>query len=165
MMDRSLPCGPVLRPFLAEVRETGGFRHIDWGRLSIKVSGRPKNPMFGNLYEFKDDVAVVLESRNRVAICPNDRGESGYLLAVHLVLPVDFRGKCIRTADGLGRRMFCDYSVKYGCPDGMFRVMALVLIKECETAFLEDTACNIGRIKIAVTADSQGGLKMGFDKF
>ena len=132
MLDR---CTGEFKDLQCKVKNTGDKRYAVWGRFRIRVNGKPEH-VFGDIYDLSDS-HVSFRSRNNITIhARSDNKCNDVLIAVHLVLPDSFKGKCIKAVNG--RRIFYDYRKKGDSPAGCFSVMALVWIQENETVTMMD---------------------------
>ena len=133
MLDRETG---LFNGFQCKIKNTGDKRYAVWGRFRIRVNGKPKH-VFGDMYDLSEADASFRSRNNITLYCGGDKVCKDVLIAVHLVLPDSFKGKCIKAVNG--RRIFYDYRKKSDSPSGHFSVMALVLIQENETVTLFDT--------------------------
>ena len=135
MFDRS---NRKFIPFVCKTSQVKGRTYLVWGRFRIRVFGKIGRQIFEDQYEIKK-AGVSIRSRNNIVLV-NDKGDDTdkeHLVAFHLVLPDDFKGKCIKAASG--KRIFYDYKKKGDSPPGFFSVMALVHIPENEVVVVYDS--------------------------
>lgn len=142
-----------LKPFTCRVIKNRGSSHIVWGRFRLSL--KTELPLImDDVREIKKDVSCVIRSRNSVEI-----GEAlkkplkDHMVAVHMVLPDGFKGKCVRAANG--RRVLCDYKKKSDSPDGCFSVMALLYVPENEITVFQDSVDGYRR---EVAVSNTGGF-------
>jgi len=121
----------VFIPMRLRLTNTGRNRYAVWGRFRIKINGDPGYTVFDDTYEIKK-AQVRFVSRNNFEISEQseEAHDDGALVAMHIVLPPGFTGKCILPPSG--SRLFYDYSKKSGTPPGYKSVMAFVRMKNME---------------------------------
>jgi len=127
-----------LRPFVCRISNLGGRDYIVWGRFRIRLLALEKaHHVFEDQYEITE-VNASLRSRNNIyaTVCKTKTETEDHLVAMHIILPNNFKGKCIRATNG--RRVFYDYSKKGSSPNGYFSVMALVHIPNSEIVTIDD---------------------------
>ena len=126
-----------LIPLRCRIIKLGGHRYIVWGRFRIKFLGKPRNHVFMDQYEL-GEVGCKVRSRNDMVLSEENNNEDSYLIAAHIVLPCEYKGKCIFASSG--KRVLYDYKKKGDSPSGYFSVMALLYIPNNELIYMFDYA-------------------------
>lgn len=141
-------------PFRCKIINVRGRNYIIWGRFRIKVHGKPKQ-VFEDQYEIST-ANVIFNSRNdmNISVAPGSKTDKEHLLALHLILPEGFKGKCIEATTG--KRVFYDYQKKSDAPKGYFSVTAMVHIPCNEFVSIYDTVD--GELYKAVLGNADGEL-------
>lgn len=117
---------------LCPVIISGERRYLDWGnnfRIPAGVSTIERS--FGSIFTV-GPAAVTMVSRNRLYLKKQDKEDDDIMLALHIVLPSGFKGKCIRGVSG--RRIFYDYTDRSRYErKNTFSVRALVYLPVMES--------------------------------